>query len=75
MRWLQLCTACLPRDTAKAAKGTDRQFIAAPAVQVLPSELFQAHTAVEYVLSQPVTAPPAFVFVVDVAGDAADLEV
>lgn len=43
--------------------------------QVLPSELFQAHTAVEYVLSQPVTAPPAFVFVVDVAGDAADLEV
>lgn len=43
--------------------------------QVLPSELFQAHTAVEYGLSQPVTAPPAFVFVVDVAGDAADLEV
>ena len=44
-------------------------------LQVLPSELFQAHTAVEYLLSQPVMAPPAFVFVVDVAGDAADLEV
>ena len=42
---------------------------------MLPSELFQAHTAVEYVLSQPVMAPPAFVIVVDLAGDAADLEV
>lgn len=34
---------------------------------MLPSELFQAHTAVEYVLQQPVLAPPAFVFVVDLA--------
>ena len=50
-------------------------YSAAVAAQVLPSELFQAHTAVEYVLSQPVVAPPAFVFVVDVAGNAADLEV
>ena len=34
---------------------------------MLPSELFQAHTAVEYCLPQPVLAPPAFLFVVDLA--------
>ena len=44
-------------------------------LQMLPSELFQAHTAVEYVLPQPVLAPPAFLFVVDLAlADAAELE-
>lgn len=43
---------------------------------MLPSELFQEHTAVEYVLQQPVLAPPAFLFVVDLAvGDRDELEV
>ena len=34
---------------------------------MLPTELFQAHVAMEYILTQPVLAPPAFLFVVDLA--------
>ena len=41
---------------------------------MLPAELFQGHTAVEYVLPAPVLAPPAFVFVVDTAGDDRELQ-
>lgn len=68
------CNTSTVQSAGLRSRGTRRSIVAV-ATQVLPSELFPAHTAVEYVLSQPVVAPPAFVFVVDVAGDAADLEV
>jgi hypothetical protein len=42
---------------------------------MLPPELFQNYTAVEYVLQTPVPAPPAFLFVVDTALSASEMEV
>lgn len=53
-----------------SASGTSTEFGALNPVctsQVLPTELFQEHVAMEYILTQPVLAPPAFLFVVDLA--------